>query len=343
MPPGICERLDDELYDATLGQEGGQADKPNSQTASSAVQPGSSRENADEILTSQDLFLLEYPLEEYTLIGSIVEEEENDHDPFAVVVQSRGGGLILEKATEGQRGPSLRQLYGKFIDNNIIKQSSGSDLEQEAILAMKSGMAARRSLTIVSADLQCWVQNVLEQSIILDPDVLAQVAEMDERAGDVRRDKPIMNNEADISGFNVLLNACKPAILEARPPMKLNVVKEVTRGNYPAGNSDFKKHDKLPKLEAHAASAKRKQYGAWYLPPRLWKVKEKEQTNNEFEARRHIFGGIVQQKLDDIARKRATDMEIFMKDTKEGHANPQTEADKSHTISATRTNRKNKK
>ena len=82
-------------------------------------------------------------------------------------------------------------------------------------------------IAIVSADLQSWVTDVLENSIPMDPAIIQLVNEMDEKAG-VVPSNPIIP-EIDITGFNVLLNACKPAILEARPPMKLNVVKEVGR------------------------------------------------------------------------------------------------------------------
>lgn len=58
--------------------------------------------------------------------------------------------------------------------------------------------------------------------------MLAQVTEMDEKAGDIRS-KTIQVQDADITGFNVLLNACKPAIFEARPPIKLNVVRDSHR------------------------------------------------------------------------------------------------------------------
>ena len=72
--------------------------------------------------------------------------------------------------------------------------------------------------------------DVLENSILMDPEILQQVNEMDEKAGvDPQKQKGPPIPEIDITGFNVLLNACKPAILEARPPMKLNVVKEMGR------------------------------------------------------------------------------------------------------------------
>ena len=64
---------------------------------------------------------------------------------------------------------------------------------------------------------------------MLDPKVLEAVRELDEKHGDILRKPKETVLEADISGFNVLLNACKPSILETRPQMRLNVVKELDK------------------------------------------------------------------------------------------------------------------
>jgi hypothetical protein len=76
--------------------------------------------------------------------------------------------------------------------------------------------------------LQSWVTNTLDRSIPLNPDILAQVQELDSKSTYQIPPKPPIE-PVDITGFNVLLNACKPAMLEARPPMKLNVVKDTNR------------------------------------------------------------------------------------------------------------------
>ena len=55
--------------------------------------------------------------------------------------------------------------------------------------------------------------------------------------------------QVDITGFNVLLNACKPAMLEARPPMKLNVVRDAGR-NGKAKNIPTKPAVKNPHAKA---------------------------------------------------------------------------------------------
>jgi hypothetical protein len=85
-------------------------------------------------------------------------------------------------------------------------------------------------------DLQNWVTNVLDNSITLDQKILDSVRDLDEKYGENRRPKeqPI---ETDISGFNVLLNACKPTILETRPPMRLNVIREIGKRAESAGNN----------------------------------------------------------------------------------------------------------
>jgi hypothetical protein len=101
--------------------------------------------------------------------------------------------------------------------------------------------------------LQSWVVNVLDAAVLMDPLILQQVCELDEKAGiDPQKLKGPPIPETDVSGFNVLLNACKPAILEARPPMKLNVVKEMGRmASVPLQNSSASKsqskNESIPK------------------------------------------------------------------------------------------------
>jgi hypothetical protein len=59
---------------------------------------------------------------------------------------------------------------------------------------------------------------------------------------------------------------------------------------------------------------KRLNFGAWYLDCEEWTghAKKTKKTNDT-----HIFGGIVQQKLDDITKKRAIEMEAFLKEVKD--------------------------
>ncbi len=109
--------------------------------------------------------------------------------------------------------------------------------------------------------MQHWVINTLDNSINLDPAVLAQVAELDDKAGCGKKENNSLS-DVDISGFHVLLNACKPAILEARPPMKLNVVKEVTRGLGVGGLVTIP--DKKKKKNQSTISLNRKSNGKYY-------------------------------------------------------------------------------
>ena len=67
----------------------------------------------------------------------------------------------------------------------------------------------------------------MDQSILLDQKILDGVRDLDEKYGDY--EKKEVAPETDITGFSVLLNACKPSILETRPPMRLNVVREVVK------------------------------------------------------------------------------------------------------------------
>jgi hypothetical protein len=114
-------------------------------------------------------------------------------------------------------------MYGKIIDPSSPSggdSQAKNDMEQEALIAMKS----------VSTDLQNWVKDVLDNSINLDPKVLQAVNEMDEKYGVERPKKEMqLGTDVDTTGFNILLNACKPTILEAKPPMKLSMPVEMER------------------------------------------------------------------------------------------------------------------
>lgn len=169
--------------------------------------------------------------------------------------------------------------------------------------------------------------NILDNSINLDPAVLAQVAEMDEKAGDSgQKPKPPPIPDTDVSGFNVLLNACKPAILEARPPMKLNVVKDISKGDsIPKHASEMKQKSRANRNPGNHGlcilcsnrnpdSKPRPKFGAWYLPVKTWTIKKEQGQEGQYEKRGRVFGGIVQQKLDDIEKKRESDMKALMKE-----------------------------
>ena len=83
----------------------------------------------EEPVSSDDLMLLEYPLQEYKIVGGASSELGSSENMF-----------WSKKNSGDEQGRSLKQLYGKFIENKIIKQSSNNDLELEAIAAMKMGM-----------------------------------------------------------------------------------------------------------------------------------------------------------------------------------------------------------
>lgn len=135
LEPGICEKLSDPMYDATKSNSNLQNTSLNQFQPQITIMIGGSddsHENViqeDEPVSSDDLMLLEYPLQEYKIVGGASSELGSSENMF-----------WSKKNSGDEQGRSLKQLYGKFIENKIIKQSSNNDLELEAIAAMKMGM-----------------------------------------------------------------------------------------------------------------------------------------------------------------------------------------------------------
>ncbi|KAJ8324145.1 hypothetical protein O5D80_007351 [Batrachochytrium dendrobatidis] len=305
---------------------------------------------------TDDLADLEFPIEEYSTKSKLKVDESDSNDDHAPSASSKS---TLEKS------PALtpKQKYSHLVDMGkkglTVGQRTATkqDLEYEAMMEMK----------LVSTDLQKWVVDVIDNSVNLDPDILAEVNRMSELAAaamtpgtekhavtgsqQIKSLQPTAKallalEKVDTSGFDVLLNACKPSILEAKPPVRLNVVHEINppdalvstlQKNLGMSIIDKKKAGAdskkkvLPEIES-SFTYKRKfcrqktRYGAWYVPPKKWNEQSHSHTKSpetnqadDFSHRR--FGGIVQEKLDEINRKREIDYDHFMRELEHGNNN----------------------
>ncbi|KAI8915692.1 hypothetical protein EDD86DRAFT_186390 [Gorgonomyces haynaldii] len=216
---------------------------------------------------------------------------------------------------------SLPDKYSRLVDprnGNIVHKK---DLEMEAKKEMKK----------VSLDLQRWVTDVFENSLQLDKDILESVRKLgnnQERVTSEYEEALMALERVDITGFNVLLNACKPSILEAKPPVRLNVVHDgrpdleqrVTVSRTPP-KKEKKNKIVLPPIDSSFTyrpkeKRPRPHYGVWYVAPKLWNTdvmndqKEKVKVNRDDGS----FRGVVQQRLDEITRKRDADQEQILRE-----------------------------
>ncbi|KAI8902648.1 hypothetical protein BC833DRAFT_572791 [Globomyces pollinis-pini] len=296
LPIGIYETIQDEMYDS-IYQEKGEGDKT---TAPPTILCDEEISEQSFSSDTDDLFDADFPIDEYDITSNPSDEDgDNDVRPLHFGL-AKDLTIIGSRFNQEEKRPTLKQLYGHFIDQKKEGELSNVDLEQEAIAAMK----------MVTADLTSWVVNVLDHSIKLDPVILEQVKDLDEKHGESSVKKQVGVVDNDISGFNVLLNACKPSILESKPAMRLNVVKEMVGSS--GGN-----HIGIQKSSASIVKTTRqksKNYGAWYLPPENWSQCMLEHTTVDDEPiadSGHHFGGIVQQKLDEIAHKRQLEYDNF--------------------------------
>ena len=364
LETGIFERIDDEMYDLTFDKvelthrpsfymgdliKSVDASNDGSQEIKGHDDRGYESEPGPIISTNDwdedyaaddedgtrsesydDFFDLEFPIEEYELKSKANEDSDGKEAP-----KERKAKVDVAR----QHNQLLKQRYSHLVDNRKLNAFMGetmmtkNDLDQEALMEMK----------MVSSDLQKWVHEVLDKSIKLDPEVLSEVNRLaeaeDERNKDSGQPKRVAKDvsvldRVDVSGFDVLLNACKPSILEAKPPVRLNVVHEMNppealasslptqsgsarKGkqtglkSFPEVDSSFTYREKIRKTRPH--------YGAWYLPTKVWGQNMQDFKDGSSKKKMNSstskkFGGIVQEKLDEINRKRQADYSEFMKE-----------------------------
>jgi hypothetical protein len=132
MKPGVGEKFETELYTNFLQGN----DKPNDpvslpflipvfETPSPPLSDGYESDNTD------DLFDLEYPMQDIFLESAVTLEKVLDpksiHD------------TLNERKRSNATALSLKDKYGELVDTNTGSQLAESNLEQEAVTAMKMG------------------------------------------------------------------------------------------------------------------------------------------------------------------------------------------------------------
>jgi hypothetical protein len=117
LPPGIGEKFDTELHDQYLK-------KQEHTIVESDLISGETESTDDDSDETDDLFDLEYPILEPKLKASV--EEGND-------------SIMRRKLSAGQQ-MSLKQKYSNLVDTDMGQTTTESNLEQEAVSAMRMGM-----------------------------------------------------------------------------------------------------------------------------------------------------------------------------------------------------------
>jgi hypothetical protein len=132
LDPGVCEKIQNELFDQFLANE--RVEKVSEKYKETGIVIETSQDHDDQSDDTDDLFDLEYPIQDSYLESSTPVEKLLDQRAIQETIQ-------LRKKTMDQK-MTLKQCYGQMVDSNTLKGqqfSSKTDLEQEAVQAMKSG------------------------------------------------------------------------------------------------------------------------------------------------------------------------------------------------------------
>ncbi|KAI9203197.1 uncharacterized protein BJ171DRAFT_511109 [Polychytrium aggregatum] len=250
----------------------------------------------------------------------------NMRDPsMSKSLGSRTGRGYPQYYTTGARSESIPDMdpaikYSRFVDRHKSKSArhiskSNSQEENKSLNEMKK----------VTEDLAAWVSKTINTPVNLYPS-LRQPSFVEPQ---------INSEEISTSDFDILLNACKPSILETKPPVRLNVVHEANppdslllslRENLGLKIAQAKKKynkatkiilDSTPEaIERSTPSVRQRRlnYGSWYLQPNQWsKFAKMEAAKKESEnaPKQRAFRGIVQEKLDEITRHRAQEEQML--------------------------------
>ncbi|KAJ3400973.1 hypothetical protein HDU80_006449 [Chytriomyces hyalinus] len=108
--------------------------------------------------------------------------------------------------------------------------------------------------------------------------------------------------------FEILLNACKPATMESKLSIRLNVSQE---NNPPLSLIASLKHNLGVDVKARVETIKMEEYGNWYLKPESWNEFMLKSGAEKNPKPRKKMGGLVQQKLDKIMITRAKEEAAF--------------------------------
>ncbi|KAJ1548004.1 hypothetical protein HK096_007475 [Nowakowskiella sp. JEL0078] len=220
------------------------------------------------------------------------------------------------------------------LDGSHRKRSISA---RERDAAMKEETASMNVMRGVTETLQDWVRNVLEapSSLFPKPEMTTSNTSL---VSSFNADESNPEHCSDLNAsqnkdFDVLLNACKPNLMDSKPPMRLNVLDEANppealinslRDNLGViiqktriGTAEARARG-IPEIDLANARDKGKKsaYGRWYVQPSKWeKIPELKLESNE---QNPVFSkmaiasqrgkrqkGIVQQKLEEIVTHRA--------------------------------------
>ncbi|TPX63296.1 hypothetical protein SpCBS45565_g06746 [Spizellomyces sp. 'palustris'] len=212
------------------------------------------------------------------------------------------------------------QKYSQLIDR---RKHGSAHLPTNDTVRANNQAEALAEMKQVTQDLKSWVQSTLDTPTVFDPTGPLGANPTPIEPSDTQR--PV-----DIEGFDILLNACKPSILEAKPSVRLNIVREANppeallqslRENLGLQIGKDKRRSGSPRrrqrgMEGQGAVSQedarriREKYGAWYVRPAMWnefmrKNEEDAKSKNYDASSSRRFGGIVQTKLDEILANRA--------------------------------------
>jgi hypothetical protein len=126
-----------------------------------------------------------------------------------------------------QRSLKPTQKYSKMINPSLPAELGASNQTEHEV-------KATAQMRKVAADLQLWATDTLEAAYKIDPEVLEQVRKLEEadinyeKSEDSYKEALLALERVDVNGFNVLLNASKPYILDSNPTVKLQLMTEAS-------------------------------------------------------------------------------------------------------------------
>ncbi|KAI9100355.1 hypothetical protein DFS34DRAFT_481766 [Phlyctochytrium arcticum] len=308
----------------------------------------------------------------------IVEQALRSNELRLLEESARRGGMNLAAGGAGGTGafltssgapsgpitnPTLK--YAQFANDRRKHASAHASAAHDPSVPSTDQTLAYEAMKQVTQDLKTWVTTTLDPPTTFDPEnplaipgtasapsvtlqqqqsgppPQATAATGELGSGDLQNRAAI--NSVDTEGFDVLLNACKPTILEAKPSVRLKIVREsnppealvqTLRENLgvQVGRDNANHRATTPRRRRPGASddsggrkgagddhhrAAQAKYGAWYIRPTMWNDFMRKNEQHAISRKRdpnssRRFGGIVQNKLDEIMAHRAReDAQLF--------------------------------
>ncbi|KAJ3412283.1 hypothetical protein HDV05_000994 [Chytridiales sp. JEL 0842] len=313
---------------------------------------------ADDSIINPFDFADSFPIHKYELQSKKAQVEASGEVAEKPKKDTTAGEPVVE-ATKVE--PNCRVLSPKSKYSTFIDRRSRSLRKIELVVREDSNQGLTQ-MKNVTQSLHRWAQDTLDSPVcLLEPTpapvvetkspIIAAIVNQTQasiqptesdgsataQSSPTTGNPPILGNrpmsqDASAGEFDILLNACKPSILETKPPIRVNVSQEDNpphaliasiKENFGATFKEavFERATPYhqPKLERQVAmnnhynqeTKYRAKYGAWYVKPSKWHDFMKK-SNGEDEDQKKLtaakekkFGGLVQQKLDEIVANRA--------------------------------------